>query len=279
MVSIEGLLNHVDEPFGVYAPQGIFRTFVWMSRTAERLKAPYFVIRIIRRVAFLANRSFTDTVFRGCKFRLLPYQNYGDGKVVFSPLTYDKVELDYIIQSVDADSLFVDVGANVGLYTCIVGKNVRSGGKIVSVEPNPQALVLLRRNIDLNGISDIVEVLPVGVGDADGIATLHLHAKNLGGSSLQSDLNTDAIQIDVTMMLGVISRYDRRVTVLKIDVEGLETRIFEKFFSEASSNLYPLSVVVEACKPGDPLYELFLSNDYEIVYCGEMNSIFRYKMC
>lgn len=64
--------------------------------------------------------------------------------------------------------LLVDIGANVGLYTCLA----RSlGRRAVAVEPHPANLRLLRANLAANGWSD-TEVAAVGLAQAPGAAEL-----------------------------------------------------------------------------------------------------------
>lgn len=60
----------------------------------------------------------------------------------------------------DSD-VFVDVGANVGLYTCLA----RSAGKtVLAIEPLQRNLDYLYANLRANGFED-VEVFPVGLAD------------------------------------------------------------------------------------------------------------------
>jgi hypothetical protein len=48
----------------------------------------------------------------------------------------------------------IDVGANFGLYTCIIGRQ-RLANRLIAFEPNRWALERLRAHIDLNGLSDV----------------------------------------------------------------------------------------------------------------------------
>jgi len=46
------------------------------------------------------------------------------------------------------DDLFIDVGANIGIYTILAAER---GAEVIAVEPNAQALARLRANLALNG--------------------------------------------------------------------------------------------------------------------------------
>jgi hypothetical protein len=74
--------------------------------------------------------------------------------------------------------VFVDVGANIGFYTCIA----RLADKhVVAIEPLQKNLKYLYSNISGNGWNDI-EVFPVGLNESPGLATLY------GGSSTGASL-------------------------------------------------------------------------------------------
>lgn len=60
--------------------------------------------------------------------------------------------------------VLVDVGANVGLWSIPLGMRA---SKVFAVEPNPPTISMLRENIALNGLEDVVEVLEVAAWDSD----------------------------------------------------------------------------------------------------------------
>ena len=65
--------------------------------------------------------------------------------------------------------VFVDVGANIGFYTCLA----RSANKyVIAIEPLFQNLSYLVINLIENNWND-VEIYPVGVSDRIGIASLY----------------------------------------------------------------------------------------------------------
>jgi hypothetical protein len=69
--------------------------------------------------------------------------------------------------------VMVDIGAHVGLYSLVAARRVGRDGFVVAVEPNPNNLVRLRRNIALNAFTNI-RVVDAALGAAPGRATFHL---------------------------------------------------------------------------------------------------------
>lgn len=116
----------------------------------------------------------------------------------------------------------VDIGAYVGLYTCMAAEIVGSTGKVVAFEPDPNNFTVLTHNSSLNGFTNVI-LVQSAVSDKAGTAKLYI--KHHGTvSSLQGD--GDHVNIAVNTLdraldgLGV-----RKVDVIKIDVEGYEMNV------------------------------------------------------
>lgn len=129
----------------------------------------------------------------------------------------------------EPNDVFVDVGANVGYYSCHVSGSVRPSGLVVALEPNPATLKRLQENIRLNGADNIL-VLERAAGEYARKDVL-LAASEHGLSRLENiagnTYGIDAVQMkhDVSVIaldsLSEIWR-KRRVRGLKIDIEGAE---------------------------------------------------------
>ena len=52
----------------------------------------------------------------------------------------------------------IDLGANIGYYTCILAKLVGKDGKVFAFEPDPRNLKLLEKNIKVNEYNNVVIV-------------------------------------------------------------------------------------------------------------------------
>jgi FkbM family methyltransferase len=118
---------------------------------------------------------------------------------------------------------FVDVGSSLGLYVAALGPLVREqGGALLSIEPVPQNLERQRINIRLNGLEDIVELLPVAVGDRAG--TLRIKSDRVGGDNNAFFSEEGDIVVPLRTLDDIMD--ERRalppVTVIKMDVEGYE---------------------------------------------------------
>ncbi len=79
---------------------------------------------------------------------------------------------------------FIDIGANLGYYSCIFGFLAKSKGLVLSIEPEPDNLVLLKENVKINEL-DNIKIFAVAVGNADAEVTLNLYkGSNRGRHSI-----------------------------------------------------------------------------------------------
>jgi FkbM family methyltransferase len=65
---------------------------------------------------------------------------------------------------------FVDVGANLGYYTCLASQQ---GKPVIAFEPQQQNLRCLMQNLTVNGYENNVEVFPLALSERPGLLTLY----------------------------------------------------------------------------------------------------------
>jgi FkbM family methyltransferase len=123
----------------------------------------------------------------------------------------------------------VDVGANKGSYLLWLSRWV-GPGRVVAFEPQPDLADYLRRACGALALSNVT-VEPKAVSQSGGERTLYRPG---GGASPAASLSRCVAARDACAALAVpavaLDDYlgsDRRVRVLKVDVEGHEQAVFE----------------------------------------------------
>lgn len=109
------------------------------------------------------------------------------GRSLFKTGQYEPQLSGWLLQRFgsQAPCRFIDIGANLGYFSCLLAQLAGPGGRVMAVEPEPQNLALLQRNLQDNGLADRVSICPVALGAQEGQATLHLYKKaNRGCHSL-----------------------------------------------------------------------------------------------
>jgi FkbM family methyltransferase len=135
---------------------------------------------------------------------------------------FEPEEVELVRELLAGRDALVDVGANVGLYTCLA----RSLGKrTIAVEPHPANLRVLRANLAANGWQD-TEIVAAGLSDADGEA--ELLGSDTGASLLSGWAGTPERtllrhRIRLTTLDALLGeRFAGERLLVKIDIEGAE---------------------------------------------------------
>ena len=182
--------------------------------------------------------------------------NNSERKFAFMPWRFDQGERNLLVDALPPDGSFVDIGANVGVYTLTAATHMSARGRVLALEPNPPAAARLRFNIDATSTGRVdwpqVVVLEVGVSDRVGEFDLHLDARNLGGSSIATSAASSVSSPGgVTRVrclpLALILKEQGldRIDALKIDIEGAEDLALVPFLESAADDQLPRLLIVE----------------------------------
>jgi FkbM family methyltransferase len=197
-----------------------YQSLVTLYETVHRMK--YNTIHNMRdiRDSYLRKGRKTEETPYGFKLRgssSVHHQGMQKG-------TFEVDETELILQYLSRSDVFIDVGANIGYYSCMA----RSLGKqVIAVEPLSRNLKYLYANLMENNWLD-VEVFPLGLSDRPGIAVLYGASStgaslisNWAGSSKRFKRVVPISTLDI--LLG--HRFDRKRIFIKIDVEGVEYQV------------------------------------------------------
>jgi FkbM family methyltransferase len=151
-------------------------------------------------------------------------------------------DMGFLIHFLRPNDLFVDVGANVGSWTVLASGLCRA--RTVAVEADPRTAEFLRRNIEANGIGELVSVETVAVGDRDGFIRFTVGRDTMNRIAEAGDASVQ--EVPVRRLDALLSDVP---TFLKLDVEGHE----EAVIRGAAGFLHErklMAVSTELCSPG-----------------------------
>lgn len=141
----------------------------------------------------------------------------------------------------------IDVGAHIGLYTLRAARDVGATGKVIAVEPDPQSFLILKDNIAINHLTNVIAV-NAALSDTAGQKTFYAATDpSLSGFELQAEARTREVKTVRTLTLDELLQNCgiSHADWLKIDVEGAELKVLQggKSFLEKTSNL---RVIIES---------------------------------
>jgi FkbM family methyltransferase len=168
-----------------------------------------------------------NTIFPSYRKLRLPRGGYDSEIVKYADYVQMHAICNYVSQ-LQNRPVIIDVGAHHGAYAIVIGHIVRPfGGRVIAVEPNPQAYKALQSNVQLNNLEDVVICEQAAVSDKPG--SMHLL---LDDSQSQITLRKSNVSVPVeaiTMKLLLDKHGIRSVDLLIIDVEGAELPVLKGF--------------------------------------------------
>jgi FkbM family methyltransferase len=266
--------------FGALAPG-------WLDRTVMALTKPLPDTWAGLRLAILLRRAVTmrltypdgalDVERWGLRMRLHPRDNGCEKNLLFTPRMYEPeelAELENDIARAKAQArpfTFVDIGANVGLFSLFVASRAGQEARILAVEPEPGNLRRLEFNVRANpGVP--ITVIPKALSDEAGVVAVELDRRDRGGTRTkkidQAGESTGTVRVPSQTLLDVLTGEGvDAVDALKIDVEGLEDVILAPFFRDAPAHLLPRLAIIEDSRPSwkVDLMSVMQAKGYELV--------------
>jgi len=125
----------------------------------------------------------------------------------------------------------IDVGANIGYFTVLFAELVGDAGHVLAIEPEPNNIRLLRKNVAARGLSGIVTVAETAVGATTGSAKLYTAASgNLGDNRMYYtperhglvSAKERGVREVALERVDVLAADRRRADFVKMDIQGYE---------------------------------------------------------
>jgi FkbM family methyltransferase len=156
-------------------------------------------------------------------------------ELYFFPRTYGAFYLRrpfaaYLDANLRAGAVFLDVGANVGIFTQHAARLVGSDGLVVAFEPEPTTHEALARSVRRAGHRN-VRCVRAAASDHVGVASFHraadgtassLVAERAGSDRYVADLDVEVTTVDA--QVAAMGVDPARIALVKVDVEGEEAR-------------------------------------------------------
>jgi FkbM family methyltransferase len=176
------------------------------------------------------------------------------------------------------DSIIFDIGANEGFYT-LKAREIAPKAKIVAIEPNPSAFLILKKNIKTNNLKDIFAInkaVTSKIGKVEfeivkghtSVSGLKVYQKYRKKGQLYT------IKVPSITLKAVCKLYGiRKIDLLKVDIEGSELEVLR---SNEKTLAITKKVVVEYHKNRKYVEELMVKNGFAVVamerkkYCGDI---------
>lgn len=177
---------------------------------------------------------------------------------------FEDTEITFLKRFLKKRNTFLDIGANIGLFSLYASKIIGDFGNIYAFEPTPITYSRLIENVNLNHFKNI-KTVNIGLSNKKMLADFNV--SNDGYDAWNSLVKLDQLQngniikVQVETLDSFIEEQEiSNIDLIKLDVEG-----WEKFVLEGGKNLFS-KVNSPTC-----LVEFNENNTFAAgYYCGEL---------
>ncbi|RZD43510.1 MAG: hypothetical protein CXT78_08075 [Thaumarchaeota archaeon] len=183
--------------------------------------------------------------------------------VMTSPAWEPYVQDIFILKKND---VIIDVGAHIGTYSIPIATQIGESGKILAFEPNPKNAMVLRKNIELNKLNNII-VFENAASSKNQVVKLTLSNDPML-SMITSSEDEKIVKIECIPLDSLIKKLElKKVDWLKIDAEGSEISILEGSI-EILEKFHP-KIIIEVRKENEKkMFEILGNYEYNTSYLG-----------
>ena len=124
----------------------------------------------------------------------------------------------YLKNNIKQGNVVLDVGANIGYFTCLLSNLVGKSGHVYAFEPEPNNFKLLKKNVEENNCQNVT-IEQKALCDKTGKQTLNISPESTG-HSLYEKLGSDTALVDTIRLDDYFD--DTKVDYIKSDAQGAD---------------------------------------------------------
>ena len=238
----------VSKKLSSFAASGIARLFSACAPAAARGFYFWYRSQTVRHPNWVGPIGWKPTVRlpNGTRFRV-PFAEVHGMSVVLEG-DYEPELTQRISEQLRLGDVFIDVGANMGYFTLLASELVGEEGLVVAFEPSPGNLHWLSYNVSINGLPNVL-LQSTALAEHSAIQRLTVPPiYNNGVSNLRARQNGEATTpawVQRFDELPVALTQNGRVSLVKIDTEGLEIKVLQGMRTLLASENPRLAIACE----------------------------------
>jgi len=221
---------------------------------------------------------FDIEVADGVKARLYPSTNRCEKRALCGVQIWDAAERGALRDAIDPPSnepfIFLDVGANIGLYSLFANSYASKANRpirLIAVEPSAEMGTRLSINAVVSGAN--IDLIRTAISTQAGEMFLSDGGRNRG----EGQLAESGEAVTAMTLLQLCQQHEvTQIDALKLDIEGLDFAVLSQFFDQAPTSLHPRLMILELdADSAAPLIELTQAHAYLILKRTHMNIVVR----
>ena len=194
--------------------------------------------------------------------------------MIFVKLDWENEEKQFALKHSMGDGFILDIGSNVGYYTCMLGNEFQNS-KVISVEASPSIFDVLKDNCELNERSNVI-LYNRAITDKDG-AEINFYSHDSMSTTDKQTLTDWAIpenqigkEKTKTITIDTLLKNENanKIQFCKMDIEGAEVMALKGAQSTLKKKAIQ-NMMIE--------YHSYSNRDYVVNLLKEMNYLVTVK--
>lgn len=225
---------------------GSFRPGFLQSALLKIVSIPPFYRGIFRRpmanlIRALGKQGIVDIERNNASYRLRgPANLIEDAVLVHS--NYNIREINFLRDGTPEGGTFLDLGANMGLYTLAIAHKAGPKGRVLAIDANPKIVKALAFNAQASKLQNVT-IACIAVGEKHKKVRLEMRKDDHAIVETHEDPDGD---VDMLPLHDIIHAFGiTQIATLKADIEGYEDRALIPFLKDATPALTPQRIVIE----------------------------------
>ena len=216
-------------------------------------------LEIIRSI--ITNQNIEKKGYTLSNYGVWMLNNYLDKTFQLSIMGY-RNNLEKILLSINQPLIFIDIGANQGVFSLVAAKN-KNFVEIHAFEPNLKLIPYLESNFYRNKVNSSI-IHKVAVGSQSTSISFFVPENHSGNGRVTSEKSNMRVNCVNRDYLNKVFTQSNKLYFIKIDVEGSERKVLNELFN-SSINLCIKYIFIEInpdFSEEDVLIKALRSNDF-----------------
>ena len=188
---------------------------------------------------------------------LLDLTDQGISRELWLAQSREKEHIIMLKAALEPGMSVLDIGANIGYYSVMMGRLVGDQGKVYAVEPSASNFDLLKINLGLNGLNELVETFNVGISNETGEGDFFesersnwhtFYPQVHTGTETESLVGGKSIRVPV-ITIPEFLKGKRSIDLIRMDVEGFEVEILTGLLPLLEDESFGPKILFEVHQP------------------------------
>jgi len=202
-------------------------------------------------------------------FKMFVMGNDYIGHSILKSKSYEPHVTSVVKRLLKEGDVFLDIGANVGYFTMLASSLVKSSGKVIAFEPNPQNLQLIYSSMFESNTAN-VDIYPYAVSDKKAILKFTTVGSN-GGVVTESAKVQQYYFLVPAVVTDEVLGNEEKINLIKIDIEAHEPyairgmeKLIKRLKPKIITEFHPWAMKINNLEPPEAYLKQLFDLGYQI---------------